>query len=138
MEPSEPAILVATIGVVAAVVSALSAVESHRAAGRIYLLQPKRDVLRRLAGSLHVLNLMKSGQVKPEGEPLLALNEATAVFAKDSEVTDILKELKSGADYSKLMAPLVRAMATASELNLDLFENEFLLRPFSITPHQQQ
>lgn len=126
----EMAIVIASIGGVAAAFSAYIAHRSHQYAREIYKLHPKRDVLRRLVGSSHLLTPAMAGYGS-KAEPLTALNEAVAVFANDATVVEKLLDFKRNAGRSELLVPLFRAMADSAEVNLEPFDDDFLITPFT-------
>ena len=63
---------------------------------------------------------------------IVALNEARAVFGKDEDVQKALRELwGSRNNQAEKHVKIVRAMAKASNLDLSMWSDEFLLRPFT-------
>ena len=95
-------------------------------------LGPKRDVLRRFVTYRYRLTEGLSGT---DGEPFVALNEAWVVFADSPEVTKELeilhKELGREGRLPDNIVALVRAMASASGVPLQKFDDEFIKRPFT-------
>ena len=97
-------------------------------------LGDRRDVLRRIMGYSYRLTEGRAGQ---DGEPFIALNEASIVFAEHREVIDALATLHRGVTKGEgqlepNLVELVKAMIVASELPphaLDLPE-QFLTTPF--------
>ena len=136
MEPTVVAV-VAVVSALAAVASALYARTANQTTQRIYAeakelydLQPKRDVLRRLVGSLHFA--VEDLHTHPQRVELAAaLNEAVAAFGDDREVAHKLRALKSDQKGDSFL-PVIRAMAVAAKLPLDEFDDAFLKSPFSI------
>jgi len=94
-----------------------------------HILAPKRDVLRRLLGSRHMLTGAMTDYRGP-GEPYIALNEIAVAYYKDDKVVQALKRYfaaKSGAN----LIMLIREMAQAARSNLDQFDDNFLEAPFT-------
>lgn len=121
---------IAIVSAVAAIVGALVAWMSYSHAREIFIIAPKRDVIRRLLGNLHVLNHAKLDPKLGLGEPFIALNEATVVFSDECSVTDLLIDLKRNKCKSERVVPLVRQMAKVIGEDLDDFDDDYLLTPF--------
>ena len=113
--------------------SAFYARQARKDARTIYLLHPKRDVLRRLVASSQYLTDAMKGHSQSV-EATAALNEAVAVFGDNEDVVDKLKVLKRNLAVGTNLLPLLRAMALAAEVKLDAYDDEFLLTPFTNTP----
>ena len=123
---------IATWALVVAIISAAVSFYSAYENRRDRILQPKRDVLRRYIGNLHRISENLIGESRDGSEPFIALNEARAVFGKDKDVQRALRELwGSRSNQAEKHIEIVRAMAKASNLDLSMWSDEFLLRPFS-------
>ena len=123
--------IISVLSAIAAVSSVSIALLSYCSARRIYVLAPKREVLRRLLGSLHTAALSKAAQ-EGGGDPFSAANEAAVVFGDHKDVVDKLKKAKRLAGNNvKELIPLIRAMAVAAKVNLDAFDDNYLLTAFS-------
>ena len=106
-------------------------------------LEDRRDVLRRIMGYSYRLTEGRTGQ---DGEPFIALNEASIVFAEHNEVIDALEILHRGVNKEEEqlvpnLVELIKAMIVASELPphaRDLPE-KFLVKPFvpGVDPMEQ-
>ena len=138
---SDPAVWISSLALVVSIASLWWA-------RRRYILEGKRDVLRRLMGSAHVLtvgaqNLVQSrlqiGDLTLLGEPYISLNEAAFIFAEDADVVDKLNVFKRNVSQTDNVIPLLRAMAKASGTNLSAFTDEYFRFPFApVFPSRQQ
>ena len=106
-------------------------------------LEDRRDVLRRIMGYSYRLTEGRTGQ---DGEPFIALNEASIVFAEHREVIDALKNFHRGVteedeQFEPNLVELVKAMIVASELppHAQDLPEQFLLEPFAprVDPMEQ-
>ena len=118
---------VSVIAVFVAVASILWARYTH-------IVAPKRDVLRRLLGSRHLLTDAMKHRREP-GEPYIALNEIAVAFYKDDEVVQALKRYSAAKSNANLIV-LIREMAKAAYSSLDKFDDNFLMTPFTLNGHQ--
>ena len=123
---------IATWALVVSIISAAVSFYSVYENRRDRILQPKRDVLRRYIGDLHRISGNLVDESRDGSEPFVALNEARAVFGKDEDVQKALRELwGSRNNQTEKHVKIVRAMAKASNLDLSMWSDEFLLRPFT-------
>ena len=106
-------------------------------------LEDRRDVLRRIMGYSYRLTEGRTGQ---DGEPFIALNEASIVFAEHREVIDALETLHRGVtEGEEQLVPnlveLIKAMIVASELppHAQDLPEQFLVTPFvpGVDPMEQ-
>lgn len=95
---------------------------------RTHILAPKRDVLRRLLGSRHLLTDAMASHRGP-GEPYVALNEIAVAYYRDENVVRALKCYSAEKNVANLNT-LIREMARAARSNLDKFDDNFLKKPF--------
>ena len=94
-----------------------------------HILAPKRDVLRRLLGTRHLLtNAMVS--YRDPGEPFIALNEVAIVYCSDKKVCSALKQYFATKSTKNLVL-LIRKMAKAARANLNSFDDDFVETPFA-------
>ena len=96
---------------------------------RTHVLAPKRDVLRRLLGSRHLLTDAMAHHRGP-GEPYIALNEVAVAYYRDKEVVRALKRYFTEKSIMSLKI-LIREMAKAASSSLDEFDDDFLETPFT-------
>ena len=96
---------------------------------RSHILAPKRDVLRRLLGSRHLLTDAMACHRGP-GEPYVALNEIAVTYRRDKCVVRALKDYFAESSVVNLKT-LLREMAKAARSSLDGFDDEFLEAPFA-------
>lgn len=94
-------------------------------------LELRRDVLRRILGYRYRLT---DGLTGTDGEPFVALNEASVVFAGFPEVIRALKqmhgELGQAGRFYPNFAALIRAMAVAAEISTEDLKDDFIDYPF--------
>ena len=76
----------------------------------------KMDVLRRIVGHRYRLT---DRHDFVDGEPFIALNEASLMFANDATVVNALRALGEDADTSVALTRVVRAIARTIPVNLD-------------------
>ena len=96
---------------------------------RSHILAPKRDVLRRLLGSRHLLTDAMA-RLRGPGEPYVALNEIAVTYRRDESVVQALKHYFMESSVVNLKT-LIREMAKAARCSLDGFDDEFLETPFA-------
>ncbi len=125
---------IAVGALVVAIISLGLSVYSIQQSSEFFILQPKRDVLRRYMG--HVGRITEKNADKGfshlDGkEPFIALNEARAVFADNEEIIDLLQRLSSSKKQSEIHVKLMRAMAKAAGFDLSEWSDDFLLHPFT-------
>lgn len=96
---------------------------------RTHILAPKRDVLRRLLGSRHILTNSMAHHRGP-GEPYIALNEIAVAYHRDKEVVRVLQRYFAEKSVVNLKA-LIREMAKAAGSSLDDFDDDYLETPFT-------
>ncbi|MCY4637126.1 MAG: hypothetical protein OXG04_21960 [Acidobacteria bacterium] len=92
----------------------------------------KRDVLRRFMGNRYMLTKTGVG-VQPNGEPLVAMNEAFIVFARDRQVIEALKSMHTAMREKKCsrgIVGLAKEMAKASDVPIEL-DDWFIEHPFT-------
>lgn len=99
-----------------------------------HILAPKRDVLRRLLGSRHLLTDAMAHHRGP-GEPYIALNEIAVAYFSDEKVVQGLKCYFAEKSVVNLKT-LIREMAKAARSSLDKFDDNFLETPFVPSEHQ--
>ena len=96
----------------------------------------RRDVLRKLAGTRHMI---AEGATHGTGEFWDALNEVVVAFSDDIEVMNALRqfhELVGRGFQAGDLNPLLRAMATAADMGP--LDSNLLLRPFTPNRRGQQ
>ena len=100
-------------------------------------LNAKRDVLTRLTGNRFALNHPQFRR-ETNGEPYVALNEICVVYAKDSDVIEVLKrfmdEIGDSSRQNDNMLTLIKRMAKAAAVPIDgggILNDEFFLKPFA-------
>ena len=96
---------------------------------RSNVLAPKRDVLRRLLGSRHLLTDAMANHRGP-GEPYIALNEIAVAYYSDENVVRALKRYFAEKSVGNLKM-LIREMSKAARSSLDKFDDDFLETPFT-------
>ncbi len=101
---------------------------------RTHILAPKRDVLRRLLGSRHLLTAAMASHRGP-GEPFVALNEVAVAYYGDDNVVRALKCYFAEKTAVNLKT-LIREMAKAARSSLDKFDDNFLENPFVPSGHR--
>ena len=84
----------------------------------------KLEVFQRIVGNSH---FAATGSEGPSGEPYVALNEVSVVFANDTEVISALEKLHREKDGESLI-DLCKAMAEALKLPLN---EEFIAGPLT-------
>ena len=121
--------VVDNFSIIASVSAILIAAASFLWSKRTHDLAPKRDVLKRLFGSRHLLtDAMK--EYRSIGEPFIALNEIAIAFRSDHLVIQALKRYFVTTGVEEL-TQLIREMAQAAGSNLDDFSDDFLETPFA-------
>lgn len=115
--------------VVASLAAVVIAATSFWWTRHTHILAPKRDVLRRLLGSRHLLTKAMEDHRGP-GEPYIALNEIAVAYYGDSKVVEALKRYFEDKSPVNLKM-LIREMAKAACSSLDSFGDEFLETPFT-------
>lgn len=116
-------------GLIASVVAVAIAAASLWWTRRSHVLAPKRDVLRRLLGSRHLLTDAMAHHRGP-GEPYTALNEIAVAYYSDENVVRALKRYFAEKTVGNLKT-LIREMAKAARSSLDKFDDDFLETPFT-------
>ena len=119
---------------IVSVTAVLVAAASFWWAKHTHILAPKRDVLRRLLGSRHLLADAMRDHRGP-GEPYIALNEVAVAYYNDEKVVQALKRYFAAKSTVNLIK-LLREMANAAHSSLDKFDDDFLETPF--TPGKPQ
>ena len=104
---------------------------------RTYVLQPRRDVLRRLVG---YKGYISESEVEHVGlaynEFLVALNEAKVVFGNVPEVVQALENLRIGSSGpDDLIVNLVVTMAKASGYTTKRWPKNYMAGSFAPRPH---
>ena len=99
-------------GLVASVAAIVIAAASFWWTRRTHILAPKRDFLRRLLGSRHLLT-NKMAQHRGPGEPYIALNEIAIAYCPDKEVVRALERYFVETSVVNLKI-LIREMAKAA------------------------
>ena len=133
MEKGPIALGALIVAVISLVLSSYSVWQSRET----FILQPKRDVLRRYMGHAHRITEHNAdkGLSHLEGqEPFIVLNEARAVFADNEEVIGLLLVLSGSKKQSEIHVELMRAMGKAAGFDLSKWPDEFLLHPFTPRP----
>lgn len=120
---------VTDLGLIASVVAVAIAAASLWWTWRSNVLAPKRDVLRRLLGSRHLLTDAMA-QHRGPGEPYIALNEIAVAYFSDGNVVRALKRYFAEKSVGNLKM-LIREMAKAAHSSLDNFDDDFLETPFT-------
>ena len=121
--------MIGSWSLVAAVAAVVIAAASFLWSRRIHILAPKRDVLRRLLGSRHLLTDTMV-QHRGPGEPYIALNEIAIAYCRDKKVVRALERYFVERSVVNLKI-LIREMAKAADSSLDEFDDEFLETPFT-------
>ena len=116
-------------GLVASIAAIVIAAASFWWTRRTHILAPKRDVLRRLLGSRHLLTDAMA-QHRGPGEPYIALNEIAIAYCRDKEVVRALERYFVEKSVVNLKI-LIREMAKAAGSSLDEFDDDFLETPFT-------
>ena len=134
-DPSDIIALCAlAVSVIATITATSVAVYSIWQSRRFFMLQPKRDVLRRYMAHVDMITGNNAGKgfshLKGK-EPFIALNEARAVFADNEKIIDLLQELPDSKNQSDILVKLMRAMGEAAGFDLSKWPDEFLLSPFT-------
>ena len=119
------------VSIVSAFIALISVVQTKKLQREQWLqdeLELRRDVLRRLCAYRHRLTESGAGQ---GDEPFIALNEAWVVFANHSTVVDALREMRVSPNQSSAhIVSIIKAMAEASNISLEGFDEVYLEYPF--------
>jgi len=96
-------------------------------------LSLKRDVMRRVIGYRFCFTVAAMN-----GEPFVALNEASIVFSRCPEVVRSLnrlhRELSQKDRFEDNLVTLIKAMAKACQLPIGELNDYFLMHPFTPGP----
>ena len=120
------------LGALSALVASFLA---HRFVQRRSRQALKRDVLYRFVGTRYVLTSLPI-RVRADGEPFVALNQVSVVFADDPEVRRALRTMFDDLHTPQKLVPnivaLIKKMAEAADVTVgEEWDDNFFARPFS-------